>query len=512
MLSSTETTWRRPLGMRSRSATPTLVSRPLSKPIRRDFGIEIAGSLRLREGLRLSRNPRDQVFGEPHPGRRGLPARQEARRGDDRDGGGDRVPACPAPRQTPTSSTPGVSACRASRSRERCASWTGSPPETSRPSRPEPNRGKLASVPPMPLPPGSRLGPYEVVSPLGAGGMGEVYRARDPRLARDVAVKVLPEDSTAAHERLQRFEREAKAVGALNHPNLLAVFDVGQHEGAPFVVFELLEGQTLRGCLARKALPPRKALDYAIQIARGLAAAHEKGVVHRDLKPENLFLTRDGRVKILDFGLAKLLPPLDPGHIDAGTPTVSVLSGAGKVLGTVGYMSPEQVRRTPVDHRSDIFSFGSVLYEMLAGERAFKGESEAETMAAIVSADPPRLAEADGRLFAPCERIVRHCLEKLPVDRFQSARGLVFDLESAAAAAGASPVQGTGVPRPHPAAWWRAAPPAGRAALGVLALVVVLVGADVGGWRTRLTRHAAAPPAAPRIESLAVLPLANLSR
>ena len=222
------------------------------------------------------------------------------------------------------------------------------------------------------LAPGVRLGPYEILAPLGAGGMGEVYRARDERLGREVAIKVLPEDSTADPDRLHRFEQEAKAAGALNHPNVLVVFDTGQHEGAPFVVFELLEGETLRTRLAGKALCPPKALDYAIQIARGLAAAHEKGIVHRDLKPENLFLTRDGRIKILDFGLAKLRPPLDPGVIGVETPTAAALTEAGKVLGTVGYMSPEQARRSPVDHRSDIFSFGSVLYEMLAGQRAFR--------------------------------------------------------------------------------------------------------------------------------------------
>ena len=302
----------------------------------------------------------------------------------------------------------------------------------------------------MPVKPGARLGPYEVLSLLGAGGMGEVYRARDARLARDVAIKVLPEDSTADPERLQRFEQEAKAVGALNHPNLVAVFDTGQHEGAPFVVFELLEGETLRARLAGKAFPPPKALDYAIQIARGLAAAHEKGIVHRDLKPDNLFLTRDGRIKILDFGLAKLRPSLDPGVIGVETPTESVLSDAGKVLGTVGYMSPEQVRRSPVDHRSDIFSFGSVLYEMLAGKRAFVGGSEAETMAAILNVDPPLLAEANGKVPRAFERLVRHCLEKRPDDRFQSARDLVFDLESVAAAANAFSGEAVSVPHARP--------------------------------------------------------------
>ena len=284
----------------------------------------------------------------------------------------------------------------------------------------------------MSLTPGCRLGPYEVLSTLGAGGMGEVYRARDPRLGRDVAIKVLPEDSTTDPDRLRRFELEAKAVGALSHPNLLAVFDTGQHEGAPFVVFELLEGETLRARLGGTALPPAQALDYALQIARGLAAAHDKGVVHRDLKPDNLFVTRDGRVKILDFGLAKLRPPLDPGDIDAGTRTASVDTEAHTMLGTVGYMSPEQVRRSPADHRSDIFSFGSVLYEMLAGGRPFQGGTEAETMTAILNQDPPPLDSVEGRVSSTLERTVRHCLEKRPEDRFQSARDVAFALESVA--------------------------------------------------------------------------------
>jgi Tol biopolymer transport system component len=277
--------------------------------------------------------------------------------------------------------------------------------------------------------------------------MGEVYRARDERLGREVAVKVLHAESSADPERLRRFEQEARAAGALNHPNVLVVFDTGQHEGAPFVVFELLEGETLGARLARKALSPPKALDYAIQIARGLAAAHEKGIVHRDLKPDNLFLTRDGHVKILDFGLAKLRPPLDPGEVGLDTPTASVLTGEGKVLGTVGYMSPEQIRRSPVDHRSDIFSFGSVLYEMLAGQRAFRGETPAETMTAILKMDPPPLAEANGKIPVTFERIVRHCLEKRPDDRFQSALDLVFDLESVAAASSGIALEGAAAKR-----------------------------------------------------------------
>src|SRR6266849_4216803 len=251
----------------------------------------------------------------------------------------------------------------------------------------------------MPLSPGCRLGPYEIVACLGKGGMGEVYRAHDSRLGREVAIKVLPEASTTDPDRLRRFELEAKAVGALSHPNLLAVFDTGRHEGAPFVVFELLEGETLRARLGGTALPPAEALDYALQIARGLAAAHDKGVVHRDLKPDNLFVTRDGRVKILDFGLAKLRPPLDPGDIGAETRTASVDTEAHTMLGTVGYMSPEQIRRSAADHRSDIFSFGAVLYEMLAGRRPFQGGTEAETMTAILNQDPPPLTAVNGRVL-----------------------------------------------------------------------------------------------------------------
>jgi serine/threonine protein kinase len=206
--------------------------------------------------------------------------------------------------------------------------------------------------------------------------MGEVYRARDERLGREVAVKVLPAESSTEPDRLRRFEQEARAAGALNHPNLLAVLDTGRHEGNPYIVFELLDGKTLRQALGHAALPLRKAVDYAVQIAEGLAAAHEKGIVHRDLKPENLFVTRDDRVKILDFGLAKLRPELDADA--AGASTLSATTGAGVVLGTVGYMSPEQVRGEPADHRSDIFCFGAVLYEMLSGRRPFTGETSPE--------------------------------------------------------------------------------------------------------------------------------------
>src|SRR6266496_3603313 len=212
---------------------------------------------------------------------------------------------------------------------------------------------------------GSRLGPYEVLSPLGSGGMGEVYRARDSRLAREVAIKVLPASFSNDPDRLRRFEQEAKAAGLLNHPNITAVYDIGSHEGAPYVVSELLEGETLRAALAGGRLPPRKAVDYALQMAHGLAAAHEKGIVHRDLKPENLFVTRDGRVKILDFGLAKLTHAEESGGQQTNLPTATAGTEPGVVLGTLGYMSPEQVRGKPADARSDIFSFGAILYEML---------------------------------------------------------------------------------------------------------------------------------------------------
>ena len=262
--------------------------------------------------------------------------------------------------------------------------------------------------------------------------MGEVHRARDERLGREVAVKVLVPGSASDPERLRRFEQEAKAAGALNHPNLLTVFDTGQHEGSPYVVFELLEGTTLRQVVGRAALPPRKAVDYAVQIAQGLAAAHDKGIVHRDLKPENLFVTRDGRVKILDFGLAKLRPAFDPRAPREEAATISTATGAGVVLGTVGYMSPEQVRGDPADHRSDIFAFGSVFHEMLSGERPFRGETTAEVMTAILKQDSPELANRD--IPPGLERVLRRCLEKRPEERFQSARDIGFALEAASGA------------------------------------------------------------------------------
>src|SRR5262249_9201274 len=264
----------------------------------------------------------------------------------------------------------------------------------------------------MSLTSGTRLGPYEIVSPLGAGGMGEVYRAHDSRLGREVAVKVLPPGFSVDTERLRRFEQEARAAGALNHPNILGVYDIGTHDGAPYVVSELLDGETLRARIGDSPLPQRKAVDYATQIAKGLAAAHERGIVHRDLKPDNLFVTRDGRVKILDFGLAKIGDP-PAGDSETVLAKPAPQTSAGARLGTVGYMSPEQVRGQKVDHRSDIFSFGVVLYEMLTGRRAFHGDSAVETMNAILTEDP-KPANGGPPLPPRLDRIVLHCLEKSP--------------------------------------------------------------------------------------------------
>ena len=288
----------------------------------------------------------------------------------------------------------------------------------------------------MPLVAGTRLGPYEVLAPLGAGGMGEVYRARDSRLERGVAIKILPAQLSDDPVALARFEREAKAVAALSHPSILAIFDFGTADGISYAVTELLEGETLRARLAHGPLPIRKAVEWAIQIAHGLGAAHEKGIVHRDLKPENLFLTNDGRVKILDFGLARQTPLLQTG--DMSSPTVAGYTEPGTVLGTVAYMSPEQVRGLPADARSDIFAFGVVLYEMLSGRRPFTGDSAAETMHAILTADAPDLPDPNQRVPPALERIVRHCLEKRPEQRFQSASDLAFDLEALSRSSGKS--------------------------------------------------------------------------
>jgi hypothetical protein len=330
----------------------------------------------------------------------------------------------------------------------------------------------------MNLTPGTKLGPYEIVSLLGAGGMGEVYRARDSRLRREVAIKVLPSELSLDADRMRRFEQEALATAALNHPNILAVFDIGTSEGSPYVVSELLEGETLRERLRSGPIPVRKTLDYAMQIAHGLAAAHEKGIIHRDLKPENLFVTKDGRVKILDFGLAKLTQA-DPGpHTSMPTVTHGATE-AGVVLGTAGYMSPEQVRGMVLDPRSDIFSFGAILYEMLSGKRAFHGDTPADTMSSILKEEPPELSETNRNVPPALERIVHHCLEKNPESRFHSASDIAFDLEHLsglsgstariASASAAAAAEGAVVPRR-------------RLMIGIAAALVV-AGAVYGlGW------------------------------
>ncbi len=279
----------------------------------------------------------------------------------------------------------------------------------------------------MTLEAGARLGAYEILGLIGAGGMGEVYRARDARLQRTVAIKILPPEWREDADRLKRFEQEARAAGALSHPNILAVHDVGADRGQPFVVTELLDGETMRSRISAAALPPRKALEYGRQIALGLAAAHDGGIVHRDLKPENIFVTKDGRVKVLDFGLAKLAIA-EPGMASATETASTLQTAAGLVMGTAAYMAPEQARGLAADPRSDIFSFGAVLYEMLAGRRAFPGDSPVDVISAILTRDP---APLDREGVSPAiERVVRRCLEKNPDERFQSARDLAFALEA----------------------------------------------------------------------------------
>jgi serine/threonine protein kinase len=284
----------------------------------------------------------------------------------------------------------------------------------------------------MAIAPGTRFNHYEILSTIGAGGMGEVYRARDTRLDREVAIKVLPPDVAKDTGRLRRFEQEARAASALNHPNILTVYDIGTHDNAPFMVSELLEGCELRELLNDGALPVRRAIDYAQQITAGLAVAHEKGIVHRDLKPENLFVTKDGRVKILDFGLAKLKPQKLSQGVHSEAVTMKPLTHPGMVMGTAGYMSPEQVRGLEVDQRSDIFSFGLILYEMLSGERAFIGITVADLMSAILREEPLEFSATNEQISPALDRIVRRCLEKKPEQRFHTAHDLGYALEAVA--------------------------------------------------------------------------------
>ena len=304
---------------------------------------------------------------------------------------------------------------------------------------------RLAAV----LTSGSRVGPYEIVAPLGAGGMGEVYRARDTKLEREVALKVLPGSLAQSPEALARFSREARAVAALSHPNILAIFDFGEEAGRSYAVMELLEGETLRERLLEGALTVRKTLEIAAQVAQGLAAAHERGIVHRDLKPDNLFITRDGRAKILDFGLAKLGEATGSHSQLMAAPTQNPGTEPGAVLGTVGYMAPEQVKGLPADARADLFALGVTIYEMLTGQRAFAKGSSIETMSAILKEEPPELDGLAAKIPPALDRVLRHCLEKNPEERFQSARDLAFALRdvsgassSSVAARSAAPAQG----------------------------------------------------------------------
>ena len=350
-----------------------------------------------------------------------------------------------------------------------------------------------------------RLGPYEIRSPLGTGGMGEVYRARDERLKRDVAIKVLPQSLAADPDALARFEREATAVAALSHPNILAIHDFGTHAGTAYAVMELLEGETLGAKLAAAPMAQRQAVDFALQVARGLSAAHEKGIVHRDLKPENLFVTKDGHLKILDFGLA-VRRPLDAAGREStaasdqskarneltAAPTVErALTEPGTVMGTMGYMSPEQVRGLPVDHRSDIFSFGAILYEMLSGRKAFSRDTASDTMAAIMRDDPPELTQSGRDISLALDHVVKHCLEKDRDNRFQSARDIAFALGEASSGSAAAPARlSAQSPRSNasrPLLWT-----AGVVALVTLAAAVL--------WLR---------PRAGAIDSLAVLPFVN---
>src|SRR5271165_3468580 len=338
----------------------------------------------------------------------------------------------------------------------------------------------------MPLAPGSRLDSYEIIAPLGAGGMGEVYRARDATLKRDVAIKVLPEYWSRNHERLRRFEQEAQATAALTHPNVVSIFHVGQYDGSPYIVTELLQGETLRDRLRKGPMRLREVLDHGVELARGLAAAHDAGIIHRDLKPENIWVTKDGRIKILDFGLAKL-DPAKSASTDAETVSLEPQSHPGQVLGTVGYMSPEQVRGQPADARSDIFAVGVVLYEMLTGKAAFRKATSADTMSAILNEDPPAVSQVATSVPPGLQRIVNRCLAKNPAQRLQHASDLEFALESLSDASGSTFTGVQGVAQSKRWLWLAAA----------AAIAIPLAAVLVMWWRQ--------PPAVPVVEAVTQL-------
>ena len=336
----------------------------------------------------------------------------------------------------------------------------------------------------MSLSAGDWLGPYEILAPIGAGGMGEVYRARDSRLGREVAVKVLPEHLANNAQALARFEREAKAVAALSHPNILVLFDVGEHQGIHYAVTELLEGETLRDRLSRSPLSWRKTIELGVALAEGLAAAHGKEIVHRDIKPGNIFLTHGGQVKILDFGLAHWRQTRPS---DDETMTLDE-TAAGTVMGTAGYMSPEQVRGEKAGAPSDIFSLGAVLYEAVTGRRAFSGKSAGDTVAAILKEDPPPIAGTGIQAPAELERVIERCLAKDPAQRFHSAHDLAFALRGLLSVAGEKPAAG-------PRAVSR------RVSLAIAATAAILVAAGLFYWRSHTAQ---------RLDTLAVLPFANM--
>jgi eukaryotic-like serine/threonine-protein kinase len=348
----------------------------------------------------------------------------------------------------------------------------------------------------MTLPAHKKLGSYEILAPLGAGGMGEVYRARDQKLDRDVAVKVLPQTVANDPDALARFEREAKAVAALSHPNILAIHDFGTQDGTAYAVTELLEGETLRGKLDGGPVSQRQAVDWALQIAKGLSAAHGKGVVHRDLKPDNVFVTKDGHVKILDFGLAKRVDEAEPDE-KTSAPTGTGHTQPGTVMGTMGYMSPEQLRGLPVDHRSDIFSFGAILYELLSGRKAFKKDTASDTIAAVLKEDPPELTQSGRNVSPALDHIVRHCLEKDRENRFGTAKDVAFALSEAS---DATTTVTSGARTALPA-------PRGKSRIWIAAAAVVIV-AVAGLFLLRRAKTGGS--AASGVKRIAVLPFENL--
>jgi serine/threonine protein kinase len=345
----------------------------------------------------------------------------------------------------------------------------------------------------MTLAAGTRLGPYEILTPIGAGGMGEVCKGHDTRLGRDVAVKLLPAEFARDSGRRDLFDREARAVAALNHPNILALYDIGSENGLAYMVTELLEGETLALRLMSGALPWRKAAEMGAGIADGLAAAHSKGIIHRDLKPGNIFLTSDGRVKILDFGLAHRLAPEKPAAGPEGETATLMQPETGTMMGTLGYMSPEQVRGESVAAPSDIFALGCVLYEMVAGRRAFSGGSASDILASTLKEDPARIEESGRQAPGEMQRLIERCLAKTPSQRFHSAHDLAFALRSILSSSGEKPAAIEPPPPP---------PKTSRLAVSIAVVLAIMGAVGLYYWRS---------VAGKSIDSLAVLPFVNMS-